>query len=699
MATWQRRARLIIAIVGIAFAVLVARAFRTRTPAPPPTVVERSDPEAVVETAGEQTLRFNRDKEEIRITSEKRLTNATGQTRLDGVTVTGERGGRDYEMTADSAQVTDKESLILLEGHVRVTANDGLVLTTDRATYAENEGMVRAPGAVQFSRGRTSGSSVGMTYDKNRDVLVLLDEAVVSMTPGDGAGAMQLTSGTAEFRRADNLITFDRALQVQRAGRTMTAPRGVARLAADGETLQTIELRGGAAVEDVPDGPGGVETLQARDMDLRYGADGTSLEHALLTGEAAIQIAGPAGQDSRRITANVIDVTLSHDATPTALIARDRVQLLVPGDAGGATRTIAAQALDASGEGGQGLRAARFTGEVQFRERGSGIDRAARSGVLDLAMAAGLGAIQEARFSRAVRFEESNMAADAAAARYVLDKGTLALSGREPGREKPHVTHERFGVYATTIDVTLQGPDVHASGDVKSVLQPTGAADARAGGGGARLPSMLKRDQVVNVSANELQYRAADATATYTGNALLWQGETSIKSDRIVLDDRQGDLSGEGAVVTSMILEQTTDRGAKERVRTTTTAKALHYEEAARKATYTGDAHMNSAQGDMTAARIELFLSPTGDQLDRAEAYDTVTLREKTRKTTGARLTYYGADERYVMSGAPVTVVDECARETIGRTLTFYRTTDRIVIDGSEQIRTQTKGGSRCSGN
>ena len=100
----------------------------------------------------------------------------------------------------------------------------------------------------------------------------------------------------------------------------------------------------------------------------------------------------------------------------------------------------------------------------------------------------------------------------------------------------------------------------------------------------------------------------------------------------------------------------------------------------------------------MTAAKIELFLKPSGNQLDRTEAYEAVTLREKTRKTTGGRLTYYSADERYVMTGTPVIVVDECARETTGRTLTFYRATDRIVVDGSEQVRTQTKGGSQCSG-
>ena len=59
---------------------------------------------------------------------------------------------------------------------------------------------------------------------------------------------------------------------------------------------------------------------------------------------------------------------------------------------------------------------------------------------------------------------------------------------------------------------------------------------------------------------------------------------------------------------------------------------------------------MNEPEGDMTAAKIELYLKPSGDELDRAEAYEAVTLREQNRTTTGTRLTYTTADERYVVT-------------------------------------------------
>jgi lipopolysaccharide export system protein LptA len=134
----------------------------------------------------------------------------------------------------------------------------------------------------------------------------------------------------------------------------------------------------------------------------------------------------------------------------------------------------------------------------------------------------------------------------------------------------------------------------------------------------------------------------------------------------------------------------------KLRVRSIGTAKTLQYDDAVRRATYTGDAHLSGPQGDMTAEKIELYLKSSGDELERAEGYDSVTLRDQNRKTTGRRLTYTTADERYVVTGTPVTIVDQCGRETIGKTLTYLKSADTIVVDGSEQTRTQTKGNSQC---
>ena len=142
---------------------------------------------------------------------------------------------------------------------------------------------------------------------------------------------------------------------------------------------------------------------------------------------------------------------------------------------------------------------------------------------------------------------------------------------------------------------------------------------------------------------------------------------------------------------------QKNDKKNKTKSRSTAASKDFKYDDATRRLTYTGAAHLTGPEGDMAADRIELYLKESGDELDRAEAYESLTLREQDRKTTGARMTYTADDERYVITGTPVKIVDQCDQETIGTALTFVKSTDNIVIDG-KGTRTQTKGGrGNCS--
>ena len=278
--------------------------------------------------------------------------------------------------------------------------------------------------------------------------------------------------------------------------------------------------------------------------------------------------------------------------------------------------------------------------------------RAAKAETMDLALKPGMSSIDEATFTRNVRFsQEGGLFATAAAGRYVLDKGTLELHGNEPGAPRPHITNEQIDVDANRIDVILAGPIMKATGDVKSVLQPA-KKDAKSKD--VKMPSMLKGDKPVNITAGDLDYDGTLSKATYQGKPKLWQGDTTIQGDELTIDNKNGDLLVSGSAATSTMLEQgDKTKKPRDRVRSIGRAKDFKYEESSRRATYTGDAHLSGPQGDMTADKIELYLKPSGDEIDRAEAYDKLTLREQNRTTTGERLTYTTANETYVITGAP----------------------------------------------
>lgn len=693
---WQRTARIVIAVVGVASAVGVGMNMKRRTTPQSQPPVPRTDPAAVVESEGGSSVRISGEREQGVLTYERLLTYANGASKMIGVTITSERNGKTYVVKGAEGQAGENESSMELSGGVTMEASDGMKVAADRATYARSENLVRVPGAVTFSRGRMAGSGIGLDYNFQQDVIVISDRPVIDVAADEkGGGAMALVAGALEFRRLERLIRLDRGAKITRAQQVIEADLAVAHLT-ENESLELLELRTNSRISGGPAEAGGLRSLSGRDIDLRYAPEGPTLQQAVINGDAAVQLAGERRQPGRQISSNAMNIGLGPDGTtPIALVARDNVKVTLPGEPGAATRVINAQALDGTGTPERGLTGAHFTGSVQFSERGGGVDRAARSQVLDVSMAPGFGAIEDATFARGVRFADGPMFATSAAARYNLKRGVLELTGSEPGSPSPHVLNEQIAVDATRVDVTLDGPQMKATGTVKSVLQPK-KPGAQAGGDQAHLPAMLKEDQPVNVTADELAYDGKASRAVYTGNALLWQGETSIKASVLTLDSASGDLSASGPVTTSTMLLQDDKKGGKEKVSSIGTSKAFTYVDADRSATYTGEAHITGPQGDLTSPRVELFLQPSGDELERAEAYDGVVLRGDGRKTTGVRLTFFGADQRYVVTGAPVTIVDECGRETIGRTLTFFRATDRIVVDGNEQIRTQTRGASNC---
>lgn len=699
MTPWQRRMRWVLGAFAIVFAVVVVFAFKRSAPAPASQPGVPTDPGAVVQSTGGIINRFKFSREDVSVQYEKQLSYADGSAKMIGVKVvsTEREGGRTFTVTGNEGRLGENNATILLDGDVRLESTDGFTARTEHATYADADGIVRATGPVEFSRGRLNGSGIGMTYDKTQDALTILDQAVIRFDPDDrGAGGVAVTAGTATFSRTAHTVKFAGTMHLERGGRIIDADNGVAYLTPDETQIDTFDLHGTASITGGELTPGGLRSLNGESINLKYLPDGQTLQHALVSGKAALEFNGMAASPGRRIEAETLDITLASDgATPTALIGHQGVVLTLPGEKGIPGRTIKSDDLDARGEEGKGLTTAHFAGSVDYREIGIGAGRAAKSRSLDVALKPGMSEIDDARFIGAARFEEDKMLATAASARYLVSKGTLELSGSEAVFRQPRVVNEQIKVDAARIDLTLAGPKLSAKGSVQSELQPPAK---NANSDEAKLPSMLKQDQAVNVTADQLEYDGGTSKAVYTGNAQLWQGDTSVKGASITLDDKTGDLTAGGPTTTTTMFEQLGKDKKTERVRSIGTAATFTYEEKLRRATYAGGAHLSGPQGDMTAEKIELYLKPSGNELERAEAYDeksAMTLREQSRTTTGTRMTYTAADDRYVVTGMPVKIVDECGRETTGRTLTFHRATDSIVVDGNG-FRTQTKGGAGC---
>jgi LPS export ABC transporter protein LptC len=711
--TWQKRARLGVAVFGIAFAGVVFFAVGERekpAAAPPPS---RLDPSAIMETSDCVLKRTTGTRKDFTVTCDRYLQYENETGKLLGARIEmRERQGRDFLITGAEGLINYKTREIALANNVRLLASDGFELSTATATFNEQEGIVRTPGAVSFKKGAMSGTGVGMTYDKNTDVLTIVDKAHVRMVDEGGNTTGEFAAGSATLARIENYLALDRVVHALRGEQTIDADRATARLTENEQAITAIELRGNSRVAG---GSAAFDSVSARDIDLDYADDGTTIERLVLTGTGAIALKGQGGAAGRQMRGESLTIALAADGSVTSAIARERAQLDLPADSGTAARQVRAKNFDATGEAGEGLTAAQFSEDVEYREEAPDrtAPRTARSRLLTVSLDGN--AISSAVFSGQVHFEEKPFEAFAAEARYEPVNGILRLKGADQGGG-PRVADEHIAIEAGTIDVTLEGRKMGAGGNVKTRLQS-----------GANTPGLLDKERPTTITASSLQYEGHAGRAVYTGTAQLLQGDTAIRGETLTIDQEKGNLTAVGNARSTLALGDTPS---------VSRAEEIAYDNATRQITFLGikppptskpapatpkpsraadavepapgaagvpiaprgtPAHLSGPEGDLKADRIVAILHKSEKRMERLEAHDSVTLRLDQRLVTGARMTYH-AGGRYEMTsttGVPVRIVEGC-RETTGRTLTFFKATDNIIIDGNEEIRTRTTSGGPC---
>jgi len=695
MTPWQKRARLFVAVLAIGVIATVAYTMRPRETAAPPPPIETPNPNATVVTRGGDAVQLKGATQDLKIEFQRQETYKDGQTKLFDVKVlVNNRGGRSYTITGKAAQVGKDESSFLVSGDVRMETTDGLVANSQEATYTDADKIVRAPGPVTFSRGRMKGTGNGFLFDEQRDTLTILENADVHLAPEGQEGPMDVKAGGFVYARRDRYMQFERTMHMDRGGQLMDAENGIVRLYPDRDATDLVELKGNSKVTGGGQ-MGALQSMSARDITLNYAGDGRTLENAVLSGSGVLDLTPKGSSDSQRLASDYMELGLAPDGSVRNLSARDGVNVALPATKDTGARTIRSNTLSAVGEP-QGIRDMNFRDAVEYREAATKTHpvRVARSQILEATLDPASGTLTEARFNTNFEFTEDTMRAAASNAVYKIDAGTMALAGID---RTPHVENESLTVDAGAIDVALDPLKLTASGNVRSTMLPQNKPAA--GAGAAKRPGLLGEKEPVQIVAAKLVYDENARRAEYSGQSSqvrLIQGETTIQGDSLTLDEAKGDLIANGKVVTNlMITEKNGPADGKPKLMIGR-AGSFTYSDQSRTASYATTAQLDGDQGNLRAAKIDVKLAKAENTLDGLEANGQVTALVDNRTVTGANLTYSPTDDKYIVNGAPVKMVDAECQELSGKTLTFWKASDRVVVDGNDQVRTQTKGGGKC---
>ena len=711
--TWQKKARFAIAAFVIVFIAIVVVALRQRKGPPPVAAVpERRDKDCVLENTQSGEVKQSKDgKVVFSMKFGAQCSYQDGRTRLgNGVHITFARNGKPYVIDsreADISMANDDLNTGHFVGAVKLTS-EGTEVTTEDATYDKPAGLLKAPGAVAFKRGRMQGTGVGATYDFNREVLWLLAQPHVTVTPDEkGQGAIDATAESIGLAKAEHYLKLTRSAHITAEGRVIDADEIMILLTQDDQRVQVLQLRNNSRITS--SGDGGPQSMAARDIDLTYGDDGRTLQRSHLVENAVVQLPGEANGAGKRVAGKTIDMSMSPDGkTLTTLDAVENVQVDLPPDGDSPAKRIRSATLNATGAPGAGLQNATFGGNAEYREtraaRGTlaAVDRQARALTLVITTKPGFGAVEQADFRGNVHFTDGpQVAADATHALYHVDKDQIDLSpSQDPGPPAPRVSDGRVTVEARAIEFSIASRKLKADTKVRTSMLPQKGGQTGVKPGSdqgqtpTRVPALLQKDQPVTVTSNRLEYDGLAGHAVYIGNSRLWQGATKVNADTIVVDDKTGNLEARVNVHTEMMRD---DVDPKTNVRKSTPStgesETFLYDDAKRLATYTTKAHMIGSEGDVAAEKLELYLKKDVNELERVEGYGangSVIVKESGRIATGARLTYLSKDQTYHMTGTPVEAIEiapnDC-KKSVGATLTFQRAVDSITMKGPNLLR------------
>ncbi|MEO8349035.1 MAG: LPS export ABC transporter periplasmic protein LptC [Acidobacteriota bacterium] len=647
----MKRAEIAILAFGAAFLVLLAVYFRSGqkvtssaggTGATPATGVSGAGPEGGEPTtllSGFDYTESIGDKPLFRIRSDRTLGYGAGAGlppnlySLERVSLTVyPEDGPPVTVQSDRARYDDRTKAAVLSGNVRwVEPRDGALGETETIEFEPTKRLLRAPGALHFTRGTFDVTAASGAYDLKTRVLALAGPIRGSGT-GQGSGGLSAISGdSGEYRRDEGVVLLKGNVKASSAkGDWVTADRMLLKFSPEGNAAEWARafdsVRGALAPA-----PGGI----AR----KYSAD----EGALF-----FDLSG----DVRSLNLKGAPATVEE-----------------PG------RRIAARSLDLEFAAGRPT-SARANGDVSVRS-----DQGDAQAERGSAVFAASGAFQTLDLEGSVRLAGQGRKGSANRVVDLADRGLWILTGTP----QASATVEEGGsrVSASRIEIDRARETLAAEGKARAVFLPgkDRAAGASSFLGDPSHPTFGKAERIV------LDRRAR--LVTLSGGASLWQGSSSLFGDDITLNDAERTAVAVGKV--RAVLARAPAAAATKEEPAVVSARRLVYRESESSAVFEDAVTVTRGTWRASADQGVAFFGKDR-KLERVELSGGVWLADRAtgRTATADRAIDYPNEGRTVLHGNPARVSDAEGNRVGGSTLTITGRGKNVEVTAPSGGRTET---------
>ena len=542
---------------------------------------------------------------------------------------------------SDRADYDERTRESRLSGNVRWNDREGQLATTDQIVFKPNVRRLEAPGRVVLTQGTSRFTAPSASYD-------LADRIVRFAGP---------VEGTATGER-------DGALS------KLTARQGLYR-----RDTGAVEL------EFVDAASGGGDRLAADRLELQMAAEGGKPSSARATGNVRGLLAGgPAPADSgaagprpeRPYSAD--EATLAFDASGKS---RSVVLTGAPATISEGARRVTAKRIEIGFENGEASTAS-GAGEVRVDFPGGHAD--AHEGSLALGRD---GTARNITLAGDVRVEADGRGGQAARAVQRGDGDVWVLTG-EPSRAA-HVDSAGSKLSAETIELDRGKQTVRGDGRARAVFSPDAQkkVNRTAFVGDPKKPTFGKADRILLEDARHL--------ATLTGSATLWQDDSSLFADTIVLSDADRTVRADGQVRAVMAPAAAKTSGAPPRPASVITASRLLYQDSDRSARFEGGVGVTRGGWRSTGGASTAWLDKDG-QVESVEISGDVKMNDRTvgRSAEAEKALDSPKAGKTVLWGHPARVTDAGGNRVAGAILTITDRGRSVEITAPEGGKTET---------
>ncbi|CAN5796160.1 hypothetical protein BH24ACI1_BH24ACI1_07280 [soil metagenome] len=190
----------------------------------------------------------------------------------------------------------------------------------------------------------------------------------------------------------------------------------------------------------------------------------------------------------------------------------------------------------------------------------------------------------------------------------------------------------------------------------------------------------------ITSDAAEFQHQAE--TGIYTGNARAWQENNYVRADRLVLQQKQGQLYGEGAVQSLLYDAKRKENGKESNVPVYAQSQKIYYFKDKNLLRYETDVDIRQGTDRIVAGVANVYLTDKNEVAQTVAERDVV-VTSPNRKAVGDYAQYVAADESIVLRGNPARIDDSESGSTQGAQVTVFLKTNR-VINESKTNQTNT---------